>query len=286
MMHRVFPATLVLVFGLAAAAQAQTYKIQLKEYPDVGKKITQTGTETSKESVKVTVMGMVVKDESKTKVKNITYTEETVTKGDGRPKAFKKTFTKATVTADGKTEKLPYEDRTILFEKKGEGYTAKAEGEPALDAKVLAELQDSVNTSEQLSRVFTPGKEVAVGDTWKIDIERVAAAFAKSLPLDKEKSTAQGKLVKAYKKGNHQFGVLEYDLKLAVKKLGPLDLKTPAPFQMKLTVDTAIDGSSTAGTLTTTGNLKAVTEVTQNGQTVGLNLNVEVSGREQVTGEE
>jgi hypothetical protein len=284
-MCRISAASIVVLLGLAVGAQAQTYKIQLKEYPEPGKKITQTSTEQTKETVKVTVKDAVVKDEKKTESKEKVYTVEVVEKGTARPKVFKKNYTKATSTKDEKATALPHEGRTIVYELKGDNYKVRAEGDPPLAASDLKKMEENVNTSDRLKEVLLPTKEVAVGDTWKVDSARVADVFGKTLPIDPAKSTIQGKLSKAYKKGGHQFGVLEYELKLAVVSLGPLKLKNPGALQLTLKLDTCIDGSSTEGTMTTTGKLQAKAEVEQGGQTVIFDLQMDANGREQISAE-
>ena len=57
-----------------------------------------------------------------------------------------------------------------------------------------------------------------------------------------------------------------------------LSFETPAAFDIKGTVDTAIDGSSTAGVLKMTGKLTGTSTVQQEDMKIKVELNIEMSG--------
>src|SRR5262249_38776204 len=155
-------------------------------------------------------------------------------------------YEKATRTRNGKTEPRSYEGRTIVFEEKDGKYTVTAEGDKPLPKEDLDELTRKANEgSAEQEDAFLPQKPVKVGDTWKVDGKEVAKAFAKSGELDPELTSAEGKLTKAYKEGDHQFGVLTLTLKLAPKPPPNVKFDKPPVVEMTITLDVAIDGSAT-----------------------------------------
>jgi len=286
MMCRSIAAGVLVLFGLSLTAQAQTYTIRIKEFPDVGKKTSETTSEKSNGSIKISFNGMVVKDEAVNENVVKEFTLETLEKGDGPlPKKFKKTFTKAVVVKGNKDEAEPYQGRAVIYELKDNSYDARAEGDPALPEAAVKKLQEQANQAGKTTRVMLPNKAVAVGDTWTIDAGKLAEAISKTLPLDVAKSSAQGKLVKVYQKDNHQFGVLEFDIKLALSGFGPAKLTTPIPLTSKMTIDVAIDGSSTQATMRSTGSMQGKSEIMMNGQTIQVDFNVELGGGGTTTAE-
>jgi hypothetical protein len=96
---------------------------------------------------------------------------------------------------------------------------------------------------------------------------------------------AQGKLLKAYKKGGQQWGTIEVTAAGPVQKLGPLALDMPIELQFKATLETAIDGSSTAGQFKATMSLKGRSEFTQNGMTFTLDIAIVGDMRREQTAE-
>jgi hypothetical protein len=285
MSKRIFTAVLLALLGFAVGAQAQTYNIKIKEFPDKGKTVTTTSTQKSTEAVKVMVGGMVVKDETKKKSQEKNYVEEVLEKGARAPEKLKRTYTRAVEITDGNEKKLPYDGRTIIFEWKDGKYEARAEGEPAVPNDTLQKLAESATkeVTSSMTSTFIPDKAVKVGETWDVDIAKVAKGIGGALPIDLKQSTGTGKLVKVYQKDGHQFGTLELDLKLAVNSLGPMKLDKAIPFNMKLVADTAIDGSTTAGTMRMDGDLKGNVEIMQGGQTVTVILDITTEARQEQT---
>jgi hypothetical protein len=277
MMYRAAVASVLVLFGLSLTAQAQTYKIKVKQFPDPGKKTEDTTVEKTTGTVKSSAQGMV-KEEKLSEITEKVLTVQTLENGGPQPKKLQKTYTKATHTKNDKQETLPYQGRTVIFELKGNSYQATAQGEPALPAGELKKLEDFADTAANMTRVMLPGKEVQVGDTWTIDTTKLVQSLGKTLPLDPAKSTAQGKLVKVYQKSNHQFGVLEFDLKMAITGFGPAKLNTPIPLTLKITLDVAIDGLSTQGTMNSTGTMQGKTDFNVGGQAITLEFDVHSSG--------
>lgn len=123
------------------------------------------------------------------------------------------------------------------------------------DVKFLREEfneEDTKSNPAGFEELFLPKNAVAVGETWKLEIDDVAKPFAKAMEFDASKSTAGGKLIKAYKKDNKQFGIFETELHLAITKIlsGPIPMQLSRGSVTKIIVqfDGCIDGSINTGT--------------------------------------
>jgi hypothetical protein len=248
-----------LLLACPLAAAAQTYTIKLKTYPDAGMTVTVRDTEKATGSMKIFDADGKLLNEAPAKGLERAYALTVLTrKGNAPPEKYKRVYTKATETQGGKARALSYQGRTVVFEKKGGTFRVGVVGAPPLDEKDLDKLIEKANddTDGLQDRLITPTKAVAVGDRWAID-PKAFEALLKGAEVDLKASRAEGKLVKAYTKGKSQFGVIEVNLKLAVKRLDkdvPFD--PPATVELKATIDTAIDGSSTARTETHVARFK------------------------------
>jgi len=252
--------TALLALPLAAAAgQAQSFTLKTKDFSAEGKSVSIIDTATVRSSVIIATGGNVLKEEKKVEVEEKQFTETVVEAGDKKPKKYTQTFTKALKGMEGEPAKQSYAGKTIVFERKGDVYEVTAEG-GGVDAKV--------------------------GDTWTIGKEALALLGANPDDgLDLTKMKAKGKLLKAYKKDGQQWGTIEVTITAPVQKLGPLDLDKPIDFQAKATLDTAIDGSSTAGQMKASVSLKGRSEFTQNGMTFTLDIAIAGEFRSEHTAE-
>ncbi len=276
---KAFACTLLLVPCLALGVQAQTYQIKLKEYGAVGKKVNVQVKDATKEMIKVSVQGNLVKEELKDELKEESYTDVVLEDGGPHPKKFKRIYTTAKTTRGGKEDTTAYHGRTVIFELENTKYKVTAEKGVELGAAEVMQLEKQANDKLLVPmEKLLPRKEVAVGDTWKVDPAVIAKIFGEGTKVDVSKSTAQGKLTKAYKKDGHQFGVIQYTFKLAMVDLGGLKLPNPIMLTLNMTLDTAIDGSSTAGTLTANGSMQGKGTIEQGGQTVMIDLNIHTNG--------
>jgi hypothetical protein len=267
----------------AAGARAQEYTIKLKHFPDPGKSVVVKDTDEKEATLKVTDPdGKKVQDQKQSEKADEVYTETVLEKGDKSPKKYKRTYEKATRTRDGKAEARSYEGRTLHFEEKDGKYTVTAEGDKPLAKEDLDELTRKANEgSAEQEEAFLPKKPVKVGDTWKVEGKEVAKVFAKDGELDPDLTSVEGKLTKVYKEGDHQFGVLTLTLKVAPKPKFPPTFKAEKPpvVESTVTFDVAIDGSTTKGTMTMTGNsgLRGTDE--QMGKKFGVEQTVKLSGK-------
>jgi hypothetical protein len=278
------------VLALTAAARADdTYTIKLKHSPDVGKTVTVKDTDSNTSTTKIfDADGKALGEEmKKTQKDEQVYAETVLARGDKHPTKYKRTYEKATRTQDGKMTARSFEGLTLVFEEKDDKFTVTVEGDKPIDKADLAELTRKANESEDdRDEVFLPGKPVKVGDTWKIDGKALAKAFAKTGGLDPEHSSGVGKLVKAYKKDGRQHGVIEMTLKMAPDKTPPgVKFDKPPVLEAKITLDTAIDGSTTAGVMTMTGGTAGKATVEQNGQKFNVELKTDLSGKQERSAE-
>jgi hypothetical protein len=275
--------------GLALTAGARAddaYTIKFKHAPDAGKSIVVKNHEKQTTSVTVTDPdGKVLKNDKETAETDEVYTETVVEKGEKKSKKFKRAYEKATVTTGGKTTDLPYQGRTLVFELKDGEYQATAEGTPALDKKLLDGLAKKEGGDPQASDdAVLPKKPVKVGDKWAVDTKLLATILGKEgMEIDADKSKGDGTLTKAYKKDGAQFGVVDVTMKLAIKSVAGLTFEKPATGDLTVKLDFAIDGSSPAGSETSTNTLKGKAVTTQMGQKLTIDLTLDTSGTKTAT---
>src|SRR5262249_55228406 len=122
-------------------------------------------------------------------------------------------------------------------------------------------------------------KAVKVGETWPISAKDLATLL--SVPnIDAEKSKATGKLVKAYRKGGKQWGVVEIKGKLGSKAMtgGPA-----ISMDFTMTLDSPIDGSSYQGTQTMKGKMHFKFVQEQGGKKYTIENEADLSATSQIT---
>jgi hypothetical protein len=201
--------------------------------------------------------GKILQDKTEKRDESLKFVEETLEReGTKRATRLRRTYEKAQVTKDGTTTTLPYEGKTVLIEKKDMKYTFTIEGGKELtgeDASHLAKEFNKPESALDLETIFLPKKAVAVGETWKIDAEALAKDFTggEKMALDTAKSTATGKLIKAYKKDAKTFGVIEVKLDFPILSIGDgaqkIGFKDGARASMTMNMDVCIDGTSHDG---------------------------------------
>lgn len=198
--------------------------------------------------------------------KKLTYTEEIheMTPGS-KPTKLTRTYTVAQKfdKKSGTMKSLPYEGKTIAIEKKAANYEFAVAGKKMsfLDsADLMGEFakQDRGSLDDLM-----PKKPVKVGESWTVDWSALKS-IGGDMPfaIDKTKSTLTGKLTRAYTKDGKQWGVITFDMNLAIDPAAAKG-KGTATGSVKAngTFDVVIDGSSRDGTLK-------------------MNLNMNVTGKE------
>lgn len=284
-------ATWLLVLGFVAlgpvlAKADDTYTIKLKQSAkgDVGQL---TKDETEDNNVTVSKGGQVLQQMKNARKETVKYKEEIIEKEQGKPATkLRRTYDKAVATVDGKDMDLPYNGKVLLIEKKDGKYSFQIEKGDVLKEKDVPGLVKEFSKDddeEKIQELFVPKKAVAAGDTWKIDKDALKALLGKDtggIKFDADKATATGKLLKAYKKDDKQFGVMQYDIDLPLDSLQGMAFEKGAKMTVSLTVDVCIDGSSDAGTVKSKFSMKG--EI--NNQ--GTGIVIDVAGTSTQTREE
>jgi hypothetical protein len=251
----------------ATAADGPAYELKVKRFPAVGKSLTEKSTDKGNGTVKVLDdNGKVLKEEAQDETKERVFTLTTVEGGDKKPKKYKVAYEKATDTKGNNATPLSYQCKTQIYELKDDKYEITVDGGGELAAKDLKVLSEKANKPDD-TEVFLPKKAVKVGDSWSVDLKELAKTLGKGPELDEDKSKGTVKLVKVTEKNNAKIGVLEIKMTL-VSKAAPM---FPAmTIDVDGTLETAIDGSSTAGKMTSTGKISAKGPIGK----VSLDLNI------------
>ncbi|HET6572529.1 MAG TPA: hypothetical protein VFG68_02925 [Fimbriiglobus sp.] len=243
------------LFGMLVAgaglAQDGPVAIKLKK-AGPGDVVKETRTETTSQKVTVTVMGQTKTNDVKA-TGNYDYIDDVIEKPKGarKPTKLKRTYESADLTANGQKQDLGLKGQTVLIEKKGDKYTFTVGGKPLTGkaAELLGkEFSDKKQTGEE---DYLPGKPVRVGESWPIDVAKVAGELAEGgMVIDVTKSSATGKLTKVYDKRGKKFGVIEVAMGLVVTKLasGPQEVPLKdSKLTVTLTMDGCIDGTEATG---------------------------------------
>jgi hypothetical protein len=272
----------VLAFAVLACPagllHGQTYEIKVRPYPGKGQSVKHTDVSKQVSTRKVTDGdGKVVQDVKEVVDVKQVYVEKSLTDSvKGRPSKFTRKYEKSTTTKDGETSSDAFEGETVAFEMDKEGkYTAKAEGKKALSDEDKKKLEDDLNRDGRAAdpmQELLPDKAVKVGDSWQISGKKLSSFIGgKSVNADKSKGT--GKLVKAYKKGEQQWGTIEISAEITME----VD-KVPSKTDFTMTLDVAIDGSSSAGKAKAKMVLTQNRDVEQNGKKFNVADRSEISG--------
>jgi hypothetical protein len=264
----------------SSPAPGNAYTIKIKAVADVGKpfrrKISVRTTGTRKLS-----LGERTKEEKRDDTWEEEYTETILEKGTGRPTKFQRTYTRAVVRKGDKEQARSYQGRTVVFDVKGNKYRPEVEGKPALSPADLAALAAKLPDPKKpvLAKIIGPPSAVKVNEPWALDPKLLAGAFAERGELDAGKSRGSARLVKVYERGGKQFGVIEFELDMAVKAMKQLTFDSPARFAVKGSLDTVIDGSSTAGVFHTTATLTGKGLLRRSDGKLMVEINLEIKDR-------
>jgi hypothetical protein len=254
-----FWASVVVLATCATSAPAQTYTIKLKADPDAGNSIFIREAEKNSGTIKVFDAADNLLKEDRPGPMEKAYTLTILERGAGSEmQKYLRAYDKATETKGDKTKVFSYQGRTVVFERKKDKYWVGVVGQPPLDPADLEKLIQKANDrGPDMDKVMAPPAPVAVGDSWKPDL-KLWAEQSKQFDFELKDSKAEVKLLKVYTKGKSRFGILEFSMNLAVKGFGPgmPPFDRPIPMEMRGTLDAAIDGSSPAGTLNLTIEMK------------------------------
>lgn len=252
-MRRIAGAAALIGVLAAGAGLSQDGPVTIKlKKAGPGEVVKETKSETTAQKVTVTVMGQTKTNDDKATA-TYAYSDEVVEKPEGvrKPTKLKRTYESAELTVGGQKQDLGLKGQTVLIEKKGDKYTFTADGKPV--AGKAAELlgKEFSGKKQTGDEDFLPGKPVQVGETWKLDVAKVAGELAEGgMAIDEKQSAGTGKLTKVYDKGGKKFGVIEVKMDLVVTKLasGPQEIPLKdSKLTVVMTMDGCIDGTEATG---------------------------------------
>ncbi len=269
----------LLAVPLATAAENEKYTIKIKHHPDEGKSTVTKSLTKENGSVKISDKdGNVIHTEDVNEEKEEVSTETVLEKGDKKPLKYKVAYEKATFTKKGEKEKHSYDGKTLIYTLKDGKYTVSVEGDGKLDDKDEAELLKKAN--EEVGQL-TPAKPVAVGDKWDLPSKFLLKHFGEKSDLDASKTKGTGTLKKVFTKDGKTIGVIEFDLVLAIKALkgeAEITFDPPTDAHVTMTLETPIDGSSPAGTMTTVVAFEGKGTLSANGMDLILEIKNKANG--------
>ncbi len=222
--------------------------VSIKTVPEPDKAFTSREVQSGTVATKISdLAGKVLKDDKPNMTEEDNHTFIVIDKGDKFPRKYLVHYDKASIRTADQTVPYPYQGRSIQFEVKDGKYQWTAPGNPALTDKDLQQVLDKANDNLKSSpdSIFLPTRPVREGEGWKVDDKSLLDQFGKDYDIDLTKSTARARLASTYQKNGKQFGVIEIDLKLTLKRMDRLQLDSPVPLNVSGSLTTAIDGSST-----------------------------------------
>jgi hypothetical protein len=197
---------------------------------------------------------------NETKEQNTEYTETILKREAGKPTKWQRVYATDASTKDKDSKNGPLHGLTVIIEKKdGKFEFMNKAGDKLTDEaeKALAVHFSKKGEEEaEIEKMVLPTDPVMVGDSWKIDVSKIAKLLSKEgLELDAAKSTGKGTLVKAYKKDGRQFGVMKFNMTLPLISAGKgkemLKFNPGANILLNIDFDACIDGASENGTMKT-----------------------------------
>ena len=280
-----FSLVVIGLFAVAAVGQdkdAITLKIA---FPKAGQRARVTVEDKTTTKTEFTVGGMAQSKEE-VRTKSLEYVDEVIENPNMERKATKlnRFYKKAVVGKDGNSMNLPIEGKMVLIEKRNGKYSYSVDGQ-AITGESLKLLEEEFSKPNQKDprNIMLPKTMVKPGDNWKIDAtELIKVIGSEGLIFDKDKLTATGKLLKAFKMNGKQYGVIEFVLDVPITGFGgkaPLKVKE-GKMMLLFTGDGCIDGS------TPTGDSTAKMSVDVKGTTQGIDLKISIDGLQTRTMEE
>jgi hypothetical protein len=272
-MRRFLCALALVVLAVALVrGEDETYKLKPPAPLAEGKAIKLVEKTNGVNHIKVTDEdGKVIRDDKQPFGSEMVFTKKVLKRDKTGPTKFQHTYEKASETEGKKPVTQPYQGRTIVFERVDGKLKATAEGKPEIDEKVLQKLAEAEDRNRAgKHEVLLPGKAVKVGEKWAFSGAKVAEVLGSA--KDTEKAEGTGKLVKVYKKDGKLFCVVDLVCKVEYKPKNALNLVSS---EFAATLHMAVDGSSSAGTMTAKGKALRKFEVEQDGKKYQVEIRTE-----------
>jgi hypothetical protein len=266
----------VLTPALVAAEDTYTLKVKTLGKGDAG-------VVSKDESVEFHIVtskgGKVVDDKKINANEQLKYKEEVLEKEPGkRATKLRRTYEKAISTADGKETQLPYHGKVLTIQKADGKYTFQIEkGDVLKDKEIPTLVQEFAKEvdEDKIRDLLLPKDAVAVGASWKLDKDGLKTLLSQEsgdFKIDAASSKGTGKLVKAYKKGGKQYGVIQFDIEAPLEKFKDDAFEKGAKINTTLNLDVCIDGSEDSGTLKGSTHLGGT--ISAQGNTVQIDIKV------------
>lgn len=260
--------------------QAQTYLVRTKERPAEGKSVDVAVSSANRMTVIAAVGGKVLKEEKEDEIEEKQFNDKVLEAGKDRPKKYSQTFTKAVKGPRNAPVQQSYAGKTIVYELKNDQYVASAVGGGVSD-KDLSDFTKSANMPKVGQLMYADGP-VKLGEPWKISRKALKLMLGEEAEQSAnfDQAVATGRLLKVYKKNDQQWGTVEVIAHVPYHKMGPIALSRPIEAQMRVTLETAIDGSSLEGDLRGSITMKGRTDFVQNKTTIVLDLDAVIEHRQ------
>jgi hypothetical protein len=249
---------------LAVAARpslAQPYSIRLRTAPDTG--MSAVVRLVQKDTGSIRRLDAAGKPLSATtpQARDLLYTITVLEKDLGRVTRSKRLYDKALGGPADKVAALIQQGRGVVIEVQDGKRRVGVVGAPVLDAAELERLAAEVDEPLDFADLVAPSRRVDVGESWEFDFRPLLATFRGS-GFDFQHSIATARLLKVYFKQKSLFGVIEFQVKIAINYLdGTTSVDPPALIEAAGTIDAAIDGSSCAATESSTFKFQAASRL-------------------------
>jgi hypothetical protein len=172
----------------------------------------------------------------------------------GSPRKYKETYTKAIYVNKTTTRTLPIQGRVLWYEGAGDKCRLAAPLPPELNEADHWDLDNSAARRE-FEAAIMPSGLVKAGDTWPLPAKALPLVLGADCVADPAQAKGEARLVKLFRKDNRQWGVIEFQVKLGLKKGWQHTFEPPAAVDLKGRLESVLDGSSTVGTLTWSGRM-------------------------------
>lgn len=171
----------------------------------------------------------------------------------GRATKLIRHFTVAETTQKGENTTAVYAGKSVLIELKGDKFEFSVDGKMLGEdeAPELFKRYNEKKSDEPKTDDFLPSVAVKVGDGWKVLDDKCEMVFKaigeQKMKFDTKKSSIEGKLLKAYKKGDAQFGIVELNMTMFVTEINTgeefLTTTEDSKLVVNVVLDLCIDGS-------------------------------------------
>jgi hypothetical protein len=272
---RIFPCLALLLAASAGLAYGQAYPIKLKTHPDKGQ--TLLCRETEKNTTVLRFFddrGKQLQDQKQVEESEEVYLLTVLVPGAKFPLRYAQTFDKAMHGNGVRSQPKSYQGHKLEFDWQDGKYQLKLGQRADLSDEEKQALVDRANNEVEapLDTMFTPTEPVELRELWAVNPTLLQKAFGRLGKLDGAKTRGRGRLTRVYRKGGALCGVIEVQLTIAFQEMANLKFDSPALWDIKVSLDTAIDGSTNVGTLTTVSKLTGKGHVVEEKTTRPLEL--------------